>query len=232
VVLKTRVTNAQNLKVGAAVQLKGIKIGSISDISFETLDTIIISFGVAESYLPYLKTDGHLAIKTQGMLGDKFLEILGGSETAPAVKENGFLVTEETSGLDKILTKGEDMLVVTNRVLGRIDLLLGDIEKNSVSGMMSDMRQAARESKEMVQEIRKANMGQAVKNAAAAARQLELTSTSLADIAGKVQHGPGTLHSLIYDKGLYEDLVSLMDGSKRSKVLKYFIRETIKSSEK
>ena len=51
-------------------------------------------------------------------------------------------------------------------------------------------------------------------------------------ILGRVENGPGTANSLIYDDVLHDDLKALLGGAQRNKVLKYFIRESIKNSEK
>jgi len=62
-------------------------------------------------------------------------------------------------------------------------------------------------------------------------KALSKTSEDLAMISSQANKGPGTLHSLLYDNAVYEDLQTLFGGAKRNKVLKYFIRESIKKSE-
>ena len=60
---------------------------------------------------------------------------------------------------------------------------------------------------------------------------LKSSSDSLSRLTKRVEEGPGTLHALIYDQGLHEDMRSLIGGANRSKVLKYFIRESIKKDD-
>ena len=60
---------------------------------------------------------------------------------------------------------------------------------------------------------------------------LQNSASSLTEISNHIKEGPGTLHSLIYDRTLHDDLRTLIGGSNRNKVLKYFIRESIKKSE-
>lgn len=230
--LKTKLTNAQNLKEGSAVQLKGIKIGTIQSIDFENLETIVMIFSVSNHYLPFIKSDSYISIKTQGVLGDKFLEILGGSDNSPGPKDGDYIRTEEVNGLDKILSKGEDILGVTSRVLSKFDILLDGVEQDSISSLLSDIRITMKESKELVQELKKNNINSTIKNFSNTAKNLEQTTQALGHISKQIETGPGTIHSLIYEKSLYDDLASLLDGSKRNKVLKYFIRETIRKSEK
>lgn len=225
IIAKTRLNNAQNLKTGAAVQFKGIKIGSISNIEIEKIDSIVISFTVNSQAMPFVKSDSHLSIRTQGVLGDKFIEILGGSEESSAINDGDFITTQEDGGFDKILGHSEDMLTVAVSVMTKIDTLLTEIEHDSLSSVLKDL-------KFVMSDLKKANLGQTVQNMSLASRDLQSISSSLSDISAQIQRGPGTMHSLIYDRSLYDDLASVIDGSKRNKILKYFIRETIKSSEK
>ena len=48
----------------------------------------------------------------------------------------------------------------------------------------------------------------------------------------RIENGPGTMNSMIYDDGLHDDLRSLLGGASRNKIIKYFIRESIKGSER
>jgi hypothetical protein len=57
------------------------------------------------------------------------------------------------------------------------------------------------------------------------------SSESMSKITKQIVDGPGSLHAIIYDQGLHEDLRTLVGGANRSKVLKYFIRESIKKGE-
>src|SRR5690606_8367847 len=60
---------------------------------------------------------------------------------------------------------------------------------------------------------------------------LNQTTKRLDSILTQVQTGPGTLHSMLYDDSLHEDLRALLGGAQRNKIIKYFIRESIKNSE-
>ena len=62
--------------------------------------------------------------------------------------------------------------------------------------------------------------------------QLNHTLTRFNKISTRIEDGPGTLHDLIYDQAISDDIKSLTGGANRSKVLKYFIRESIKNNNK
>jgi phospholipid/cholesterol/gamma-HCH transport system substrate-binding protein len=229
--IHTEVQNVQNLKSGAAVQLKGVKVGTIQQIDFLDLDKIKITVGVNRDYQPWIKSDSYIAFRTQGVLGDKFLEILGGSVDSPNIVDNDFLATQESSQFDSFINKGEDILVVASRVLHKIDKALGTVEGNRIANILTNLESVTRNANLFIRDMDGKAIGTLTKNLSKATQSLDKTANSFSNISKQIEKGPGTLHSLIYDRSVHDDLRTLLEGSNRSKVLKYFIRETIKKSE-
>lgn len=222
--IKTQVKSAQNLKDGAAVQLKGIKVGSIQSIEFKNLDTLEITLGVTEKYRTWIKKDSEITFKTQGVLGDKFLEISGGTESSPSIDEGDTLVTDEGSQFDQIITKSDDLLQVAGSVLGKVDKIMGKIEDNRVEKILLNLESLTANTNKVMASLNDKNFGQSMVN-------LKTSTESLNRISKRIEEGPGTAHALIFDQGLHEDLRTLFGGANRSKVLKYFIRESIKKED-
>ncbi|MDO9181018.1 MAG: MlaD family protein [Bacteriovorax sp.] len=224
VYIKTEVKNAQNLKEGAALQLKGIKIGSVSTIQFKDVNTLIVTLGVNANYVEWVKTDASMTFKTQGVLGDKFLEINGGTDAAPSVKEGDFLVTNESNQFEHIITKSEDLMVAAGSILTKFDKILSSVENNRLEKILVNLESLTANTNKVMSNLNDKNITQSVAN-------FKQSSESMSKITRQIEAGPGTLHALIYDQGLHEDLRTLVGGANRNKVLKYFIRESIKKGE-
>jgi phospholipid/cholesterol/gamma-HCH transport system substrate-binding protein len=222
--VRAEVKNAQNLKIGAAIQLKGIKVGSVSGIDFKDLDTLIITLGVNSDYAEWIKKDSYIAFKTQGVLGDKFLEILGGTETTQNVSEGDYLKIEEGSQFDHIITKSEDLMVAAASILTKFDHMLTSVEPNRLEKILKNLEALTGSTNKLMTSINDKNLNATVVN-------FKQSSESMSRITKQIEDGPGSLHALIYDQGLHEDLRTLIGGANRSKVLKYFIRETIKKAD-
>lgn len=222
--VKVEVASAQNLKPGAAIQLKGIKVGSVSSINFKNLDTLVISLGILTDYQEWIKQDSYVSFKTQGVLGDKFLEILGGSDTAPITHDGDVLQVKEASQIDHIITKGEDLVVMAGSVLSKFDKLLSNIEENRLEKILKNLENVTYNTNKLMSSVNDKNLNATIAN-------FKQSSESMNKITKQIEDGPGTLHALIYDQSLHEDMRTLMGGANRSKVLKYFIRETIKKGE-
>ncbi len=217
--IMTYVSNAQSIRTGSAVHFKGIKIGSISSIDIQSLDKIKITLQVEHEFLRWIKIDSYIDFRTQGVLGDKYLEILGGKEESPPVESGETLVANENSQFDKFINQGEDILSVANRVLLKIDSIMGPVDNNRISTILDNLETATRtfssiDPKKLNTAIDGINQG----------------SRSLGNVMSRIEKGPGSAHSLIYDPTVHEDLKSLLGGAQRSRVLQYFIRETIKDS--
>lgn len=224
IVLRTEVKNAQNLKPGAAIQLRGIKVGSVKDIQIKDLETISIFFKVSEEYSPWVKEDSEIQFKTQGVLGDKFLEITGGSLDSKSIKDGGYLIANENSKIDHIITKSEDLLLVAGNILTKFDKMIDAVESNKFSKILNNLDTLTNNAGQVMGTLNRSNLSQSI-------TELHQSTASLSKITTQIEKGPGSLNSIIYDQGLYEDLRSLLGGANRSKVLKFFIRESIKKNE-
>ncbi len=57
-------------------------------------------------------------------------------------------------------------------------------------------------------------------------------SADIKDITGSIKDGQGTLGALIADPTVYEDVKTLLGGAKRNKILRSYVRETIRKNER
>jgi phospholipid/cholesterol/gamma-HCH transport system substrate-binding protein len=222
--IKTEVKNAQNLKIGAAIQLKGIKVGSVTSIDFKDLNTLIITLGVNSDYAEWIKKDSYITFKTQGVLGDKFLEILGGSADNSSIAEGDVLITNDVNQFDHIITKSEDLVVVAGNILTKFDKMLSTVENDRFERILHNLENLTSNSNKLMSTLNDKNLAQSIAN-------FKQSSENMTKLTKQIEEGPGTLHALIYDQSLHEDLRTLVGGANRNKVLKYFIRESIKKGE-
>lgn len=225
------VSNAQNLKEGAAVQLKGIQVGTVSSIEFQEVDQLKITLGLDQNYQEWIREDSYVALKTQGVLGDMFVEILGGSSEAKIKKDGSRLKVQQGPSIDQFIGKGEDILVVAGRVLGRLDSILESVENKKISTILENIESSSLSTKKVMESLEKQNIGGLVSNMNKASVGLNNSLGSLDRITKRIENGPGTLHSLVYDRSVHDDLKTILGGTKRNKVLQYFIRESIKSND-
>lgn len=227
VTIRARVENVSNLKPGSYVELKGIRIGSVKAIDIVSHEEVEITMEVLEKELKWIRTDSHIAVSTAGLVGDKFLEIRGGSAKAPPLNpEADMLTSSEEGNMETFMAKGKSIAETTESILAKLDQILLNLSKgNKLDKTMSSLQKASSNLEKISSELSAANMGEMV-------RSVNKASGAMERIMTRIENGPGTMNSLIYDDILHEDLRALLGGAQRNKVIKYFIRQSIKNSER
>jgi phospholipid/cholesterol/gamma-HCH transport system substrate-binding protein len=227
VIIRARVPNVSNLRPGSYVELKGIRIGAVTDVRIVSPEEVEVSAKVLERELKWVRKDSKVAISNAGLVGDKYLEVMPGSPDSPKFEpEKDYLVSEHQTGLSQIMAKGESIATVTERILQRADSILTNLEQGAkLTEGVSAMSKTAQNLEAITKELKEAHLGKM-------ATSVNSSMARMDRILGQVEKGPGTAHSMIYDDSLHDDLRALLGGAQRNKVIKYFIRESIKNSEK
>lgn len=224
--IKARVANVSNLKPGSYVELKGIRIGTVTKVSIVSEEQVEITMTVIEDLLKWVKQDSKVSISTAGLVGDKFVEIHKGSKESPQFNpEKDILIADDVTDFKQIINKGESIASVTDRILQKLDVVLYQLEDGkALVQTVNSLNKASSNLEKITSELKDAQMGQMVKS-------VNRASASMDRILTRIEKGPGTMNSLIYDEAVHDDLRALLGGAQRNKVIKYFIRESIKKSE-
>lgn len=100
--VKARFANVSGLKEGAGVEVAGVSIGKVSKIhldDYEALVELLIDPGVK------LQEDAIASIRTQGIIGDKYVKIkIGGSDNFIGNGDE-LLETESAIELEELVSK-------------------------------------------------------------------------------------------------------------------------------
>ncbi|MHB1014290.1 MAG: outer membrane lipid asymmetry maintenance protein MlaD [Desulfurivibrionaceae bacterium] len=95
-VLQAKFDNVSGLKRGALVELAGVNVGKVSNIALDKNDRALVQFQINNGVK--ITDDAVASVKTQGIIGDKYVKITeGGSETLLA---NGGMISETESAVD------------------------------------------------------------------------------------------------------------------------------------
>lgn len=224
--IRARVPNVSALKTGSYVELKGIRIGSVTDINIISEEEVEIVMTILEKELKWIKEDSRISITTAGLVGDRFVEIYKGTkDSRPFNPEKDVLLPEDLADLKRIMNKGDSIATTTDKILLKLDNILTRIgDGDEIVKTINSMSKASVNLEKVTGELKDAQVGQMVKN-------VNRSSATLERVLTRVEKGPGTINSLIYDESVHDDLKALLGGAQRNKVIKYFIRESIKKSE-
>jgi phospholipid/cholesterol/gamma-HCH transport system substrate-binding protein len=267
----------KGLSKGAPVRLGGISVGRVGDISFSKNPqdpSIKVDILLAEEFSDRLRTDAQVTIDTQGLLGDRYLSIVGGN--APEVLAPGSEVhsqdsTELSSVIGKVHTIVEDTSAVARdltsitgkvkeegvkrfvdavdslaRILEEIEhghglaheIVYGASGKETIdklkssatnleeaTGVVRDYAHSIRDSDGILQQLLAPTEGD--RSIKEIAKNLATASQQLSVVIDSVARGNGTLGALLMDSSLYDNVVEVTDGAKRSFLLRQAIRATL-----
>lgn len=217
--IRAQVLNAQNLKVGSSVELRGLRIGHVEEIQITGYQEVEIILTITSEHLRWIRQDSKVAISNAGLVGDKYLEIIGGSaEGGDFDPAKHVLSAEPAFDFKAMANKGGSIADKTDRVLEKVEGMLTAIDPQKLATAVDGLAKTAE------------NLGRSTKPLAESSNKLNTAIGRLDSVLTQVQKGPGTAHSLVYDDALYEDLRKLMGGAERNSVIKYFIRESIKKA--
>lgn len=217
-----RFPQVKGLHQGSEVSLSGLRIGVVKDIRISNDGTkdLIVELAISRKYASSIRKNSAATIKTQGVLGDKYVEISIGTEDSPPLKNGDSISSGEQTDL---FTKSGNLVSDVSKYFdkeGEITVLLHNL--NKLSANLIELTTEAKNKNGLLHELVYGNSGS----------HFGKSTASLDSILHKIDQGEGTLGALVNDPSVYEDLKAMMGGAKRSTVLKYFMKQFIDSGDK
>jgi phospholipid/cholesterol/gamma-HCH transport system substrate-binding protein len=288
--LHSTFTDVAGLAQGAPVRVSGVNVGTVSRISFVRAarrPLIRVDMQITHSALGLIRSDSLARISSQGLLGDKIIDISAGSTVAPQVLTGGEINSVAAPDLDRMLQQASAVLDDARRVADRVALavdqfidartiaalrasllhlhsLLHQVDKGEglAHALFYDRRTADELDRVLVgmdQLVGHVDRGvqridllldatdadglQLLNNLSRAARDVGLTArrigtspalpnleratANVADMTATMRRGQGTIGALIVDPTIYDQLVSVLGGVARSRILRALVRYAI-----
>lgn len=232
--------NVSGLNKYSAVQIAGVEVGRVEDILLKD-GKALVRLRIIPTVT--LEKDVIASIKTRGVLGDKYIDILPGTP-GMAVLEAGEQIhrVERQADIDRLLNQIGAIADDIKTVSGTLSNVLGGkAGEESVSGILENMQMLTRNINHLVasneatiramllnaQELtgnlnrvvvqNDAKVGDMIDNLRDASKEMEKTFTAFSQIAEEVNRGEGTLGQLMKDNttitNLNKTLASLQEVS-------------------
>jgi len=217
------VNDTSGLAKGAAVRSGGVKVGLVEEIDFsQSFENVRITLKIDETYRQRIKEDSLVTLQTQGVLGDKYIEITSGSPGSAPLATGGTIGVAAGKDLSAVFAEGSDALQLLKENLANLKVLTASLaRKNQMEAIMGNLNETTSNLRDITKKLNSSNvmenLGQTMKN--------------LQTVTDKMKNGEGTIGALMSDASLYEDLKNLIGGANRNNVLKFFVRQAVKSSD-
>jgi phospholipid/cholesterol/gamma-HCH transport system substrate-binding protein len=133
--LTTTFKNIGGLEIGNNVRFLGINVGTIDNIQIMNDSMVLVHMILDKDVQQFIKKDSHVAISSEGLIGDKIAQIVPGRSKSEAVSEGSYLLSVEPLETDAILKNldatGENAKIVS----GELAEILYEV--NSGNGIIS-----------------------------------------------------------------------------------------------
>ncbi|EKD41598.1 MAG: hypothetical protein ACD_73C00632G0001 [uncultured bacterium] len=207
------------LRLGAPVQLAGINVGTVNQISFDddlSAKKVKLRLLISHPFKDRIRSDSEATIVTQGLLGDKMILIsVGSNKTGINPLEDGDeLKTKNPTGFTQMMEEGHNLLGKADHGVDHVNDILKELKEGR--GLIHELIYSPR-GKELL-----GNAGDLTHN-------LENASARIDNILTKIDEGQGTLGALVNDASVFNDIKTLLGKANRNKLIKAVVRETLKT---
>ena len=123
--LQTFLPEAQGLKEGAPVRLAGVEVGNVDRVQLspyrgQPAKSVQITMRVLKSYQPDIRADSKASLITEGLLGERMVDITRGSPQEPEIKDGGTVQGKEEAAIKLIIER-------TNEVVSNLSVMTEQI---------------------------------------------------------------------------------------------------------
>ncbi len=165
---------------GATVRLAGVQIGRVTDVSLppEPGGKVRVTLTIARRFSNRIRKDSEARIMTQGLLGDKLIELTIGSPAEPPLPAGSVIAARDPFEPSRVFAEGATAIAAVGRLATSVATTLDGLEK---AGTFDDLAATFR-------------------SARGAGERLSATVDRVARLTEQVERGRGWLHVLIYEE--------------------------------
>ena len=166
-------TDVGGLQEGATVRLAGVQIGRVSGVMLpaEPGGKVRVSLKIARQFFDRIRKDSEARIQTQGLLGDRIIEITVGSASAAAIQPDDTIPSRDPVDITNVIGEG--------------------------AGVVRSIAAVAQTFQEVAETFQKSRVMDDLGETVKAARKV---TDQVSRIAARAEKGPGLAHTLIYEE--------------------------------
>jgi phospholipid/cholesterol/gamma-HCH transport system substrate-binding protein len=193
-ILKANFKEVSGLMPGNNVRFTGIDVGTVDKVEIINDTTVRVIMIVEKKVQAYIKKNAIATIGTDGLMGNKLVNIRSLSAKSPNVEDGDVLYTTALVGMDEMM----ETLQMTNKNVKSITDDLVEItdklnRENSVWRILMDTTLAE-------------NIGRAVVNVKIVSDHSAVIAGDLRNIVSEIKGGKGTVGALLMNKNLEDQM--------------------------
>ena len=158
---------------GATVRLAGVQIGRVTGVRLpaEPGGKVRVDLTIGRQFANRVRKDSVARIETQGLLGDKIIELSVGTVAAEAVKAGDTIASQESQDIGRVMAQSGQVI-------------------KSVSALAESLRETAQ----------KLNQSGLIEEAVATVTSARKVTDQVGRVIAEVERGKGWAHVLVYEE--------------------------------
>ena len=120
VTVKSYFEDVKGLMEGNKVQYSGITVGHVSHIEIVNDTTILVEMSVEKDVQKFIKKDSKVNIGSDGLMGNKIININPGSAGVQEIADNDVLKTQESVDFQDILVEAQLVMKDSRRIINNL----------------------------------------------------------------------------------------------------------------
>jgi phospholipid/cholesterol/gamma-HCH transport system substrate-binding protein len=210
---RAKFEDVQGLRRGSPVRMGGVDIGTVTDVAYGQVaedKQIHVRMSIVKDESRRIRQDSVAGIEGKGLLGDKMIVITVGTPALPEVPVGGEVRSKDGDDITQLMGK-------LGTISNQVEKVVNNLEKTTSSLADDKLQGNLKSSVESMNGILKAvdggdgyvgklikspeesqRLSNVIQNLETATAQLNHTTTSINAILGRVEHGPGLAHEVLY----------------------------------
>ena len=223
IVLNTYTPDAGGMRTGAVVRLAGVDVGNVRQVGLsgraDLNETVEIVMEINARYAPDIRTDSEILMGTEGVLGDRYINISRGTPAGQPLPPGGTIRFRQTAEFTELVGGSRDLLDNLNVPTTRLNSIVGTIDegKGTVGKFIKDdtlyrrVDATVNNAERLVSQI---SEGEGTLWQLVRSRELydnlNQTVAKLERVADQIESGDGTVQKLLRDPTLYQNATQLV----------------------
>lgn len=201
--LTAEFTEVGGLTEGATVRLAGVQVGRVTKVRLPEApgQKVRVTLSIARRFGDRIRADSKARIDTQGLLGDKIVEITLGGKDTPPLKPGDVIAALDPLEVHRLVGEGAEIL---KNVTALSANLRAGVEAFNKTQLLDDLSATLKATRQMAEQIQRGEglLHQMIydRDTGSALKGLVRGGQSLVRITDEVERGKGWLHALIYEE--------------------------------
>ena len=190
--------NVNGLMPGHNVRFSGIDVGTVESVEIISDSSVKVVMVIEQDIRPYIRKNAIATIGTDGLMGNKLVNINSAKDYAEPIEEGDILATTRPIEQDEMIrtlnATNENMQVITSNLRTITDRINS---QNTLWSLLMDTVVAE-------------NVKASIVNIRVASNQSAILTGNLTNITNDIRNGKGTLGALITDTTMAGDLKQII----------------------